>query len=177
MSATRFEPSEATLAGFNADIYFARTRQVLLAEQIDPTVVVEVFARVPAVLCGMREVHSLLRRVLPTGAEIWSQEEGARIGEREVVLRIRAPYASFCLYETAILGTLASETGWAKAAQRCVAAADGIPIIHFGVPVTCIPTSVDGWSTRPASGAATDVQPPRARSWPAAIPAALCRTA
>lgn len=132
MSAMRFEPSEATLTGFNADIYFARTRQVLLAEQIDPTVVVEVFARVPAVLCGMREVHSLLRRVLPTGAEIWSQEEGARIGEREVVLRIRAPYASFCLYETAILGTLASETGWAKAAQRCVAAADGIPVIHFG---------------------------------------------
>lgn len=67
MSAMRFEPSEATLTGFNADIYFARTRQVLLAEQIDPTVVVEVFASVPAVLCGMREVHSLLRRVLQRG--------------------------------------------------------------------------------------------------------------
>jgi len=132
VSATRFEPSEATLTGFNADIYFARTRQVLSAEQIDPTVVVEVFARAPAVLCGMREVHSLLRRVLPKGAEIWSQEEGARMGEREVVLRIRAPYASFCLYETAILGTLASETGWATAAQCCVAAAGGVPVIHFG---------------------------------------------
>ena len=127
-----FEPSEATLAGFNADIYFERTRQVLVAEGVDPVVAVEVFARAPAVLCGMREVHALLRRVLPKGATAWSLEEGDRIDEREVVLRIRAPYASFCLYETAILGTLASETGWATAAQECVRAADGIPVIHFG---------------------------------------------
>ncbi len=132
MSATRFEPSEATLTGVNADIYFKRTRQVLEAEEIDPVVAVEVFARAPAVLCGIREVHALLRRVLPEGAKVWSLEEGVRIDEREVVLRIRAPYASFCLYETAILGTLASETGWAAAAEKCVRAADGTPVIHFG---------------------------------------------
>ena len=70
--------------------------------------------------------------VLPKGATVWSLEEGNRIDKREVVLRIRAPYESFCLYETAILGTLASETGWATAAQECVHAADGIPVIHFG---------------------------------------------
>lgn len=132
MSANRFEPSEATVTGFNADIYFERTRQVLLAEEFDPVVAVEVFARVSSVLCGMREVYALLRRVLSEGATVWSLEDGVRIDEREVVLRIRAPYTSFCLYETAILGTLASETGWATAVQKCVRAADGLPVIHFG---------------------------------------------
>ena len=133
MSEARFEPSEATLTGFNADIYFERTRQVLRAEGIDAVVAVEVFARASAVLCGMREVQILLRRALPAGVQVWSLEEGARIGQGEVVLRIRAPYVSFCLYETAILGTLASETGWATAAEKCIhAAGDDIPVIHFG---------------------------------------------
>lgn len=45
MSANRFESSEATVTGFNADIYFERTRQVLLAEEFDPVVAVEVFAQ------------------------------------------------------------------------------------------------------------------------------------
>ena len=132
MSAARFEPSEATLTGFNADIYFERTGQVLAAEGLDPVVAVEVFARASAVLCGMSEVHALLRRVLPAQAQVRSLREGERIATREVVLRIRAPYTSFCLYETALLGMLASESGWATAADACVRAAAGIPVISFG---------------------------------------------
>lgn len=132
MSAARFEPGEATLTGANADIYFERARQILAAQGLDPVVVVEVFARAPAVLCGMREVHALLRRVLPEDAEVWSLGEGWRIEAREVVLRVRAPYQSFCLYETALLGMLASETGWATAADACVRAAEGIPVLSFG---------------------------------------------
>jgi nicotinate phosphoribosyltransferase len=51
---------------------------------------------------------------------------------KEVVLRITAPYSTFGLYETAILGVLAHESGWATAARECVEAAEGIPIISFG---------------------------------------------
>jgi len=47
-------------------------------------------------------------------------------------LRIRAPYPSFAIYETAYLGMLAHETGWATAARACVEAARGIPIVSFG---------------------------------------------
>jgi nicotinate phosphoribosyltransferase len=51
---------------------------------------------------------------------------------KEVVLRIRAPYSSFGLYETALLGMLASQSGWATAARRIVEAAKPISVISFG---------------------------------------------
>jgi nicotinate phosphoribosyltransferase len=47
-------------------------------------------------------------------------------------MRIRARYSSFGLYETAILGIMASGSGWATAARRIVDAADPIPVIGFG---------------------------------------------
>ena len=111
-----FAPDEATLAGCNADIYFERSRQILAAEDLDPVVVVEFFARQRALLCGMREVQALLRRVLPATAQVWCLDEGTWIEPLEVVLRIRGPYRHFGLYETALLGMLSSETGWATAA-------------------------------------------------------------
>jgi len=52
--------------------------------------------------------------------------------EREVVLRITAPYQSYGLYETAIDGILAHCSGWATAARECVEAARGIPVVSFG---------------------------------------------
>ncbi len=131
-SAGLFEPSEATLSGHNADVYFERSRQILAAEDLDPVVVMECFTRQRALLCGMREVHALLRQVLPGEAEVWSLPEGSWIEPREVVLRIRASYRSFGLYETALLGMLSSETGWATAAAACVEAAGDVPVISFG---------------------------------------------
>src|SRR5918996_840786 len=58
--------------------------------------------------------------------------EGAGGGPRGVVLRIRARYRQFGLYETAILGMLAQSTGWATAAREVVEAAAPQPVISFG---------------------------------------------
>ncbi len=127
-----FAPDQATLAGYNADIYFERSRQILEAEGLDPVVAMEFFTRQRSLLCGMREVHGLLRRILPAKAEVWSLKEGTWIEPKEVVLRIRAPYQSFGLYETALLGMLSSQTGWATAAAACVTAAEDVPVICFG---------------------------------------------
>ncbi|MFH1569896.1 MAG: nicotinate phosphoribosyltransferase [Gemmatimonadota bacterium] len=127
----RFAPTEATVAGRNADVYFARSRRILEAEGLDPVVVMEVFARRRALLCGMGEVHGLLARVFP-GGEAWSLAEGTWIQPLEVVLRLCGPYRAFGLYETALLGMLASGTGWATAAAACVEAAAGRPVISFG---------------------------------------------
>lgn len=129
-----FEPSPATLAGQNADIYFLRSRHVLEAEDRDPQAVIEVFARRRALLCGMREVESLLARALAgvAGAAVERLPEGRWFEPEEVVLRVAGPYRAFGLYETALLGALASETGWATAAAACVAEAGGAPVVHFG---------------------------------------------
>ena len=128
----RFAPDQSTLVGDNADIYFHRSCDILAAEGLDPVVAVEIFARRRSILCGMSEAQALLRQVLGTEAEVWSLEEGDWIEPREVVLQIRAPYRQFGLYETALLGLLSSETGWATAAADCVATAGDIPIISFG---------------------------------------------
>ncbi len=129
---SRFAPSQATLSGYNSDIYFPRSRQILEAEGIDPIVVMEVFPGKPGILCGMEEVKSLLARVLPENAEVWGLEEGAPMDAKEIVLRIRGPYQAFGIYETALLGILAHESGWATAARRIVEAAGDIPVLHFG---------------------------------------------
>ncbi len=132
MDRDRYAPGAPTLSGDHADIYFRRSCDILAAEGLDPLVVVEVFTRRRSLLCGMREVQALLRQVLGEQAAVWSLDEGDWIEPREAVLQIRAPYRQFGLYETALLGMLSSETGWATATAECVAAAGEVPIISFG---------------------------------------------
>jgi len=115
-----------------ADIYFARTQTVLEKEGLNPVVTMEVFPGGDGIICGMKEVLDLLGAVLPPTAGVWALDEGESMQAKEIVLRITAPYQSFGLYETVILGILAHESGWATAARECVKAAEGIPIISFG---------------------------------------------
>jgi len=123
---------EETLRGDNADIYFQRARDILQREGLDPVVTMEIFPGRDGILCGMREALALLERVLPRDAQVWALEEGAPMHAKEVVLRIRARYSTFGLYETALLGILASQSGWATAARRIVEAAAPVPVISFG---------------------------------------------
>ncbi|NQW19950.1 MAG: nicotinate phosphoribosyltransferase [Chloroflexi bacterium] len=128
-----FEISRSVLTGYTADNELHRALTILRNEGINPEVVVEFTAEQDGVFCGINEVKTLLGRVLPeTGREVWALDEGVSVAGGEVALRIRAPYASFGLFETAILGTLASCTGWATAAAECVEAGDGIPVICYG---------------------------------------------
>ncbi len=128
-----FEPSEAVLSGETADIYFARTVDILDKEKLNPVATMQVFSSRAGILCGIEEVKALLAKVLPeANREVWSLEEGEAMGKKEVVLRITAPYQSYGLYETAICGILAHCSGWATAAKECVDAAGGIPVISFG---------------------------------------------
>lgn len=127
-----FAPSDDTLSGRNADIYFLRARQIMDVEGIAPVVTVEVFPNGDGLLCGMKEALALLARVLPPDAVVEALPEGAPMLSKEVVLRIRAPYPDFAIYETALLGMLAHESGWATAAQACVQAAGSVPVISFG---------------------------------------------
>jgi len=133
MKLPAFEPAEAVLSGDTADIYFARTIDILRREKLDPAATMEIFSSRPGILCGMEEVKALLARVLPEdNREVWALAEGDAIGKKEVVLRIAAPYQSYGLYETAICGVLAHCCGWATAARECVEAARGLSVISFG---------------------------------------------
>jgi nicotinate phosphoribosyltransferase len=128
-----FEIGRSVLTGYTADNELHRALTILRNEGVNPEVVVEFTAERDGVFCGITEVKTLLDRVLPeTGREVWALDEGVTVSGGEVALRIKAPYASFGLFETAILGTLASCTGWATAASECVDSGDGIPVIAYG---------------------------------------------
>ena len=129
----RFEIPDSVLAGDTSDIYFVRAVEILKKEGINPVATMEVFANRGGILCGIEEVKALLEKALPEGnREVWALSEGELFQNKEVVLRITAPYQSYGVYETVYLGILAHCSGWATAAKECVDAARGIPIISFG---------------------------------------------
>jgi nicotinate phosphoribosyltransferase len=136
MGLQRARPSHEILSGDSADVYFARAESILEREGLDPLVTMEVFGRQDAVLCGIDEAKNLLGHVLasadPSETRIEALDDGDRIEPKEIVLRIRARYRRFGLYETAFLGMLAQSTGWATAAREVVDAAAPDPVISFG---------------------------------------------
>ena len=129
----RFEPLDEVISGRTADVYLHRTVHILKCEGLNPVVAMEFFPARAGVFCGIEEVRATLSKALSTGsAEVWALPEGERMERKEVVLRITAPYLSFGLYETALCGMLAHQSGWATAARDCVEAAGDIPVISFG---------------------------------------------
>ena len=132
----RRRPSSEILTGDSADVYFARADEILAKEGLDPTVVMEVFSREAGVLCGIDEAKILLAHTLGEAhaddAVVEALADGDSFEAKEVVLRIRARYRAFGLYETAILGMMAQSTGWATAAREVVETAAPEPVISFG---------------------------------------------
>jgi nicotinate phosphoribosyltransferase len=136
MGILRPRPSPEIMSGESADVYFARAEAILQREGLDPLVTMEVFARHDAVLCGIDEAKNLLAHVLaetdPAETTLEALDDGDLVAPKEVVLRIRARYRKFGLYETAFLGMLAQSTGWATAAREVVEAAAPHPVVSFG---------------------------------------------
>lgn len=129
----RFAVLPEVLAGDTADVYFLRTREILAREGVDPGVTMEFFPRRSGVLCGIREALEFLRVALG-GVEVVVEalEEGLPMAPKEPVLRLTGRYQAFGIYETALLGMLAQESGWATAARACVEAAGPIPVYSYG---------------------------------------------
>ena len=92
MKLPKFEPTEAVLSGETADIYFARTIDILRREALNPVATMEVFSSRAGMLCGMEEVKALLARALTEdNREVWALAEGKAMDKKEVALRITAP--------------------------------------------------------------------------------------
>ena len=53
MKLPEFEPTEAVLSGETADIYFARTIDILRLEGLNPMATMEVFPGRAGMLCGI----------------------------------------------------------------------------------------------------------------------------
>ncbi len=78
---------------------------------------------------GTAEVLQLLA---DKDVRVYAMEEGDRIAPKEVVMRIEGSYHEFGLFETVILGMLASASGWATAARTAKNACGDAPMSCFG---------------------------------------------
>jgi len=118
------------LEGYTTDIYFVRTMDILKKMKIaDKEVTAEIFPRKSGIFAGIDEVYNILKN---KNIEIWSLPEGTDFEHKETVMRIIGPYEEFGIYETVILGVLASSCGWATAAKECKEACGDKPFIIFG---------------------------------------------
>lgn len=127
----RFPLLPEVLTGETADVYFLRTRTVLAALDLDPQVGMTIFPGKPGTVCGIGQVAQLLETAGFEG-EMWALHDGDEMGEDEAAIHLFGRYSTFGLYETAILGMLASSTGWCTAARRVVQSAGSIPVISYG---------------------------------------------
>lgn len=89
----------------------------------------EIFATRRGLVAGVDETLALLKDV---PVSIDAVPEGTWVEERQVIMRLSGQYGHFGLYETAILGILASSSGWATAAREVVMVANPIPVVSFG---------------------------------------------
>lgn len=121
---------EEIIAGATSDIYFVKTQDILQQlHQEDVVVTAEIFGRKPGLFVGIEELLGLLK---DAPVEVWALPEGSEMSPKEVVCRIKGRYADFGVYETALLGILASSSGWATAAREIKAASPDKPVSCFG---------------------------------------------
>ena len=121
--------------GLTSDIYFIRTREILKhLNALDKQATIEIFSTRSGVAGGIEEAVNLLRYVDQGQGllKVWSIAEGSTMSEKEVIMRLQGPYGSYGIYETAILGMLASSSGWATAARECKEAAGDKKVFCFG---------------------------------------------
>ncbi len=126
-----FSASESEIQrGLTSDIYFVRSRDLLQSINLaDTEVTAEIFSSGEGVFAGLDEALYLLRE---RNLEIWSLQEGEAMEAKEVVMRIRGRYSDFGIYETPLLGILASSSGWCTAARSCKEAAGDRMVVCYG---------------------------------------------
>ncbi len=118
------------LSGATTDVYFLRTLDILKELNLDEAIVTaEIFPRKDGILAGMDEVINLLKG---RNLEVEAIDEGESFLTKETIIRITGPYNEFAIYETTILGMLASASGWATAARRVTEACGDSYYLCFG---------------------------------------------
>ncbi|MCX6650997.1 MAG: nicotinate phosphoribosyltransferase [Methanomassiliicoccales archaeon] len=129
--------------GLTTDVYFQRTEAILKAKGLldldtrsEFTVAALPDAWPWAVLCGTEEMIRILEGkkvdlfALPEGTIFTSR---TKKGIKLPVASIDGPYGQYCSLETPALGFICFATGVATMSARCKMAAEGLPVLSFGV--------------------------------------------
>jgi nicotinate phosphoribosyltransferase len=145
-------PVELIQEGHYTDAYFNHAREVLVRDGRRPRVVMQVFQRRAAVLCGMDEAIAVLKLCSDDweALTVHALYDGDDLRPYETVLTIEGDYTLFAHLETVYLGCLARRTLVATNVRRVVEAARGKPILFF-------PARHDHWCIQAGDGYAAHV--------------------
>src|SRR5258707_1218069 len=101
-------------------------------EQRDPQTTLEFVSPGEGVLCGVKQMLTLLRSAHPSEFQLWALDEGAAFSREEVVLRWRGHLLQVAPHIHALTGVLGASSGWATAARSLVECAKPIPLVVVG---------------------------------------------
>ncbi|MEX2252898.1 MAG: hypothetical protein WD649_01990, partial [Thermoleophilaceae bacterium] len=126
-------PVEKMRDGYYTDAYFNHTRSALIADDLHPRVLMQVFQKKEAVLGGMDEAIAILKLCSHGWSEldVRALYDGDEIEPWETVLTIEGDYTLFAHLETVCLGVLARRTLISTNVRRVVEAASGKEILYF----------------------------------------------
>jgi nicotinate phosphoribosyltransferase len=145
-------PVDEIKNGFYSDSYFLRTREILMADNHHPHVLMQVFQRQNAVVCGVDEAIAIIKKCAynPENLVIHALYDGDEIEPWETVMTIEGDLADFSHLETVYLGSLSRQTKIATNVKRVVTAANGKPVMFF-------PSRFDHFSVQLSDGYAAHI--------------------
>ncbi len=145
-------PVDRMREGYYSDKYFARAREVLLADDHHPRVLMQVFGRANAYLGGIDEAIAILKLCSDSWNDlsVHALYDGDEIAPYEAVLTIEGPYDTFAHLETLYLGALARRTRVGTNTRRVVEAARPKEVMFF-------PARHDHWLVQTGDGYAAHV--------------------
>jgi nicotinate phosphoribosyltransferase len=140
-------PVDELRDGRYTDAYFNHARAVLLADGRYPRVVMQVFQKHDAVLCGVDEAIAILRLCSHDwdALTVHALHDGDDVAPWETVLTIEGDYTLFAHLETVYLGVLGRRTLVATNVRRAVDATAGKPVLFF-------PARHDHWAMQRGDG-------------------------
>jgi nicotinate phosphoribosyltransferase len=159
--------------GYYSDQYFNLTRELLIAEDRRPQVLMQVFQKEQSIFGGVDEAIAILKQCAGrhrsdgTWEDGWDAltvhalYEGDEIAPFETVMTIEGDYSLFAHLETVYLGCLARRTLVMRNVAAVVRAAAGKPILFFPARHDhWLVQTGDGWAAHVAGaiGVSTDAQ-------------------
>ncbi len=145
-------PVEKMRDGYYTDKYFVRAREVLLADNHRPRVLMQVFGKSHAYVGGLDEAIAILKLCALSwdDLKVHALYDGDEVEPWETVMTIEGPYDAFAHLETLYLGVLARRTRVGTNTRRVVAAAHPKEVMFF-------PARHDHWLVQTGDGYAAHI--------------------
>lgn len=145
-------PVEQIKSGFFSDSYFLRTQEILNGDNHHPKVVMQIFQRQSAVVCGLDEAIAIIKKCAhnPDSLVIHALHDGDLVEPWETVMTIEGDLVDFSHLETVYLGILSRQTKIATNVHKVVTAANGKPVLFF-------PSRFDHYAVQASDGYAAHI--------------------